>query len=418
MKHPYTAAVRSASFVALALAFAGFAATAFAGERDLSVAKGRLDSTSGNVEVGSTLRVGASYAVTGLVEARVTGASGASFRALPGTRFLVLGNDAGQMAVRLDEGVIADATGGSGILDIATSATVVRGDRAMAFVRVLPRGVYAEHQQGSTGKLELRTRGSDPAALLPGTFRMLALDGGDAVSSTSVVRAPSAAPAPVVIPAVSQVPVASVVPAVPTARSSFDVQPVPCAPVTVTPPAVCAPPPLCGPCGEWVIASDVPVPSRADDTGRPPLGQALGDGQCCGYCCTDTICNKIPYVHYVEGLVCDVSTYKVGCTIVTIRPASRVRTHRLPDGSLEIWAPNIGKDLALIEVNDNQFCYIGEDGFLVLDPCGTVAYFRGLVHLYTRRDRTITDHDIPKRREITGSRVIDEQPVPRAEVSR
>ena len=115
-------------------------------------------------------------------------------------------------------------------------------------------------------------------------------------------------------------------------------------------------------------------------------------------------------MHYVEGLVCDVTTYKVGCSLITVRPASRVRARRLPDGSLELWAPNIGKDLALIEINENQFGYIGEDGFLVLGPCGTIDYFRGLVHLYVRRDRHLTDEGPPKRREVSGQAVNDEVP--------
>ena len=81
---------------------------------------------------------------------------------------------------------------------------------------------------------------------------------------------------------------------------------------------------------------------------------------------------------------------------MTIRPASRVRVHRLPDGSLEIWAPNIGKDLALIEINENQFAYIGEDGFLVIGPCGHVDYFRGLVHLYSHHERPPSEHTPPR----------------------
>ena len=392
---------------------------AFAAGGDITVAKGRLEGSSSGAPgaaAGAALRVGASYAVTGLEEAQVTGGSGASFRALPGARFSVLGADAGRLAVRLDQGVLADATGGDGSLDVATPAVVVHGERARVFVRVLPRGVYAEHEQGSAGTVEIRARNAAPASLAAGTFRMVAFDAGDAPLPAGPV--PAGPPAPVRAVTVAAPPAAPVPPRSATYIRPAYAGPAPCAP-TPAPCAPCAPvPPPCGTCGEWVIASDIPVPTRADDTGRPPLGHALGEGECCGFCCTDTICNKIPYVHYVEGLVCDVSTYKVGCTLVTIRPASRVRVHRLPDGSLEIWAPNIGKDLALIEINENQFGYIGEDGFLVVGRCGTIEYFRGLVHLYTRRDWTVTDHDIPRRREhVSGATVTDEIP-PRAEAGR
>ena len=61
-------------------------------------------------------------------------------------------------------------------------------------------------------------------------------------------------------------------------------------------------------------------------------------------------------------------------------------------------------------INENQFGYIGEDGFLVLGPCGTIDYFRGLVHLYVRRDRQLTDEGPPKRREVSAQTVNDEVP--------
>lgn len=151
-----------------------------------------------------------------------------------------------------------------------------------------------------------------------------------------------------------------------------------------------------------ITTSGVPIPHRADDTGRIPLGSAIGARGPCNSC-AGTECNRIPYVHYVEGLVCDVSTYKVGCCLITVRPASRVRAHRLPDGSIELWAPNIGKDLALIEVNDNQFGYIGEDGFLVIGSDCQIEYFRGLVHLYPSRRYGDWDHPKPPERQIPVS---------------
>jgi hypothetical protein len=363
----------------------------------------------------SALRAGETVRVEGIRERRFSTPGGATFRALPGSTFTA--GDAS--SVRLVEGTLADVNAGAGRFDVQTNAFVVRADRATVYVRALPGGVYAEHQTGSTGTVTLVSAGRPDTALAPGTFRMAALDDAPAaapVAARTVPTVPSVAttsfrPATSAVPSIASAPVATATARAPmlvrsegivraegTAGTSWvDSQgtPVvpapgpclggcnPCAPPVIYAP--CAPPPVCTTgCGEMITTSGVPVPDRADDTGRVPLGTALGARGPCNSC-AGTECNRIPYVHYVEGLVCDVTTYKVGCCLITVRPASRVRVHRLPDGSLEMWAPNIGKDLALIEINENQFGYIGEDGFLVIGNDCQIEYFRGLVHLYTPR---------------------------------
>lgn len=389
----------------------------------------------------SPLRVGETARVDGVRERRFETSAGTTFRALPGTTFTAF--DAS--SVRLTEGTLADVSAGAGKFEVHTSAFVVRADRATVYVRALPGGVYAEHQTGSTGTVTLVSAGRADATLAAGTFRMAAFDDASAAAPVAVRAVPSTptvattsfrpgapvAATPSLPPAAARAPLALAAPVVvgsagPVGTTWVDdsagrpVVPAPgpciggcnpCAPPVVYAP--CAPPPVCTTgCGEMITTSGVPVPDRADDTGRVPLGTALGARGPCNSC-AGTECNRIPYVHYVEGLVCDVSTYKVGCCLITVRPASRVRVHRLPDGSIEMWAPNIGKDLALIEINENQFGYIGEDGFLVIGNDCQIEYFRGLVHLYPHRQTRHT-YDRPKKKrnipesELQAEDVVDQ----------
>ncbi len=356
----------------------------------------------------AVLRPGLEYAVDGAREVRLSGPHGASLRALPGTRFSVTSVDAERVAVKLVSGVVSDATATAGYLDVATPAGVLRADRGVVFARVANRNVYVEHQAGSKGSAGLFSPGAPAVGLAAGTFRMMALEAGETMPSKTPVVLPTPPPMPCPrrrrrapptgAPQRSRTRPRSP----PTAPPAYDPScgPNPCAdPVYVAPapcaPPPCAPPPTCGGCGEMIRHSGVPVPVRADDTGRSPLTSALGQDACSpdGVCACH--CGKIPYVHYVEGLECDVSTYRVGNGLVTVRPASRVRVHRLPDGSLQMWAPNIGRDLALIELNDNQFGYIGDDGFIVINCNGQIEYFRGLVHLYPHRDTPYRDTNPP-----------------------
>jgi hypothetical protein len=382
-------------------------------------------------QAATPLRAGETIRVDGVRERRFQGAGGASVRALPGAVFSVLADKADVLTLRLDEGTLADV-GGGGRVEIWTRAFDVKADRAVVSVRDLPGGVYAEHVAGSTGSVTLVASSRADVTLSAGTFRMATFD--DAPSSQAApqgaARATPSTPvvAPASYPSVVETPrLASVSPppspraitsrVVPTGATTYvddsyatPVVPAPgpcvggcdpCAPAPVYVP--CAPAPVCTTgCGELLTTSGVPVPDRAPDTGRIPLGSALGARGPCNSC-AGTECNRIPYVHYVEGLVCDVSTYKVGCCLITVRPAGRVRAHRLPDGSLQLWAPNIGKDLALIEINDNQFGYIGEDGFLVIGSDCQIEYFRGLVHLYPHRTHRDHDHPRPPERQIPVS---------------
>ncbi|MBL9087815.1 MAG: hypothetical protein JNM10_11820 [Planctomycetia bacterium] len=362
----------------------------------LRVEAGRLTSAAGVSDPSAVLRPGLEYAVDGAREVRLSGPHGASLRALPGTRFSVTAVDAERVAVKLVSGVVSDATATAGYLDVATPAGVLRADRGVVFARVANRNVYVEHQAGSKGSAGVFSPGAPAVGLAAGTFRMMALEAGETMPSKTPVVLPTAvatAPVRVADGSMATAPATATPTAAPTAPPAYDPScgPNPCAdPVYVAPapcaPPPCAPPPTCGGCGEMIRHSGVPVPVRADDTGRSPLTSALGQDACSpdGVCACH--CGKIPYVHYVEGLECDVSTYRVGNGLVTVRPASRVRVHRLPDGSLQMWAPNIGRDLALIELNDNQFGYIGDDGFIVINCLGQIEYFRGLVHLYPRHD--------------------------------
>lgn len=389
-------------------------------EAGLRVGAGRLTASGAAAETGATLRPGLVYEVPGGREALLQGPGGLSLRAMPGSRFQVLGVEPTRATLRLDAGVISDARSEQGTLDIATPAGTLRGDHAVLFARVAARNVYVEHQTGSTGTAGLFSSGSAVVPLAAGTFRMMALDAGD---NPSPVRArdftPVPTPAPVataaapaatgatpVVRSTSQPPAAEpLVPYDPSCPPNPCSEPPPCAP----PPPPCAPPPVCGGCGELIRHSGVPVPVRADDTGRSPLGSALGGDACnpVNSVCACK-CGKIPYVHYVEGLECDVSTYRVGNCLVTVRPASRVRVHRLPDGSLQLWGPNLGRDLALIEIQDNQFCYIGDDGFLVIGCDCQIQYFRGLVHLYSHPDRPYRDENPPREQEKSGDRITEQ----------
>lgn len=388
-----------------------------------------------SVKAGTTVRI------DGARDRRFGTMSGASVHALAGAVFAVVTDTNDTLVLRLDEGTLADVGGSSGRSEIHTRAFTVRGERARVSVRDLPGGVYAEHVATSTGTVSLMTPGRADVALAAGTFRMATFDEATSaptvaghvsgqtnarvatvtpsVTSTSYrpagsYRPEGGLPAPTAI--VSNPVRAAVSLTMPVSSTMYGANndsygrpvvpaPGPCvggcgapAPVRYVPcaPAPCTPIPVCTTgCGEMITTSGVPVPDRADDAGRIPLGSAIGARGPCDSC-AGTECNRIPYVHYVEGLVCDVSTYKVGCCLITVRPASRVRVHRLPDGSLQMWAPNIGKDLALIEINDNQFGYIGEDGFLVIGSDCQIDYFRGLVHLYPRRTPRY-NYDRPRR---------------------
>lgn len=369
--------------------------------------------------VASSLRAGETVRVDGVRERRFQALGGAIVRALPGAVFSVLADKPEVLTLRLDEGTLAEV-GGAGRIEIWTRAFDVKSDRAVVSVRDLPGGVYVEHVTGSAGSVTLVTSSRDDTSLAAGTFRMATFDDAPPAAPTSarvasVIPAATATSYPSVVatPRVASIPSPRAVisrsvsvgaDGLADGSSSTPVVPAPgpcsggcnpCAPAPVYAPcAPCAPAPVCTTgCGELITTSGVPIPDRVEDTGRIPLGSAIGARGPCNSC-AGTECNRIPYVHYVEGLVCDVSTYKVGCCLITVRPASRLRAHRLPDGSLELWAPNIGKDLALIEINDNQFGYIGEDGFLVIGNDCEVEYFRGLVHLYPHRARQ--DHNLPR----------------------
>ncbi len=408
------------------------AASAGASSEGWTVAKGRLSPTAGGgaeAAEGGSIERGLAYRVSGVREARVEGPSGLSFRAMPGSLFRVTAS--GERAVlQVDDGVVADVESGASGLDVVTPAVTLRTRSSRVFVKVdAGLRVYAEHLQGSTGTVEaLSPSGATDGTLAAGTFRAY---GTNPATAPAESRVPAATAAPVrVVPTAAAEPPSGGPPPgddwIETRPARTEWRNVPCAPGTLregeqaqdcwelvqipaeytrrAPPPPCPPPepPPCPPpppppcpappppcasgCGELIRFSGVPVPVRADDTGRVPLGSAIGArGDC--ESCVGTECNRIPWVKYVEGAVCDVATFKVGCCLITIRPASRVRVHRLPDGSLQMWAPNIGKDLALIEVNENQFCYIGEDGFLVVGSDCQIEYFRGLVHLYKRRDK-------------------------------
>jgi hypothetical protein len=393
----------------------------------LRVESGRLTGVVGAADAGVALRPNVTYEVTGSREVRVVGPRSTRLRVLPGTQFDVMGVDAQRVALRVRTGVVADATS-DGLLDLATPAGVLRGDRAVLFARVATRNVYVEHQQGSSGTAGLFASGSAVTPLGAGTFRMMALDAGDPLPRATVPLRADAAPAPAVSrasvaagtpsPAPARAtafadPAATALPYDPSCGPNPCADPAPCPPAPVMAPCApppCAPPPVCGGCGEMVRHSGVPVPVRRDDAGRSPLGSALGADACNPERVCACECGRIPYVHYVEGLECDVSTYRVGNALVTIRPASRVRVHRLPDGALQCWAPNIGRDLALIEVNDNQFGYIGDDGFIVIGCTGQIQYFRGLVHLYSHPDRPYRDTNPPRDREISEDQVLNELP--------
>lgn len=403
-------------------------------------------------DASARLPVGASIRVDGVRDRVFVAENATTVRALPGAAFAIVTNSADALVIRLDAGTLAEAGGPVGRVEIRTDAYAVRADRALVCVRDLPGGVYVEHIAGSTGTVALvRTSGrgaptpdAAEVSLAAGTFRMttpneLALSTTSATRAAVVVprvvstsypgaRDPSAsgdgtasavAPPPVAVPgaaAPDDSPGRPVVPAPGPCILNLPYIPNPPAapPVVYVPraPAPCSPLPVCTVgCGEMVTTSGVPVADRADEAGRVPLGSALGARGPCDSC-AGTECNRIPYVHYVEGLVCDVTTYKVGCCLVTVRPASRVRAHRLPDGSLELWAPNLGKDLALIELNENQFGFIGEDGYLVVGADCQIDYFRGLVHLYPRRDATLNLDRPQTRRDIPVSNFGLPNPVP------
>lgn len=418
---PFWARIGAAFCAALAVLLSGGRSLAADGDA-LRVETGRLTGAAGAVDVGGALRPAVEYAVDGAREVRLAGPRGTTLRALPGTRLTVVGLDADRVAVKLVAGVLGDVTSASGYVDVATPAGVLRADRGVVYARVVNRNVYVEHQAGSTGTAGLFAPGSAAVGLSPGTFRMMALDAGDPMPSKTPVVLPTAPPAATTAPLAVGTPTgaaparatALAAEAPPTVPYDPSCGPNPCAEYTPPPPCApppCAPPPVCGGCGEAIRHSGVPVPVRADDTGRSPLGTALGGDACNpnGVCACH--CGKVPYVHYVEGLECDVSTYRVGNALVTVRPASRVRVHRLPDGSLQLWGPNLGCDLALIEVNDNQFGYIGDDGFLVINCLGQFEYFRGLVHLYPKHDTPYRQTNPPRRVRETSETGIEEVPL-------
>src|SRR5262245_5298529 len=92
---------------------------------------GALRSGSTSLAAGADLQPGVAYSPSGLQEAKVSTASGASFRAMPGSRFLLVAAETGRLAVRLDEGVIADADGAGGRIEIVTPSAVLVGERAV-----------------------------------------------------------------------------------------------------------------------------------------------------------------------------------------------------------------------------------------------------------------------------------------------
>lgn len=274
----------------------------------LRVEAGRLTSAAGVSDPSAVLRPGLEYAVDGAREVRLSGPHGASLRALPGTRFSVTAVDAERVAVKLVSGVVSDATATSGFLDVATPAGVLRADRGVVFARVANRNVYVEHQAGSKGSAGLFSAGAPAVGLAAGTFRMMALEAGESMPSKTPVVLPTAvatAPVRVADGTLAAAPSAATPYAMPSAAPpAYDPScgPNPCAdPVYVAPapcaPPPCAPPPTCGGCGEMIRHSGVPVPVRADDTGRSPLTSALGQDACSpdGVCACH--CGKIPYVH-------------------------------------------------------------------------------------------------------------------------
>ncbi len=415
---PMLAAGCALGLSAAVLLHAGSPAQGGVEEDAVRLESGRLIQRDGpDVRTGGAVRPGVSFEVGSAEDARLTGPAGLGLRFLPGASFTLTGAGPEHIALRLESGHLADASFPAR-LDVETEAGVVRGAGATMTIRVREHGVYAEHRAASRGRVALDTPGREATQLAPGAFRMMALEdveaaeaglAGEADYSVLLTGGPAdgaaAPPSGSTREEMVQVAPARVewqrVECPPDALregerqgdcwalvsvpAQFERRVVQCQPALAPPPCPpppCEPRPACGPCAYPMRTSGTPVPARADDFGRPPLGNALSGGPCAEGC-IDVRCNRIPYVHYVEGLECDVSTYKVGCCLITVRPASRVRVHRLPDGSLQLWAPNIGKDLALIEVNENQFGFIGEDGFLVVGPDCEIQYFRGLVHLYT-----------------------------------
>jgi hypothetical protein len=437
--------------------------------REWRLEEGRLEAVPSGAlgaAAGQPLRGGLLYEVAGLAEAKVSG-PGASFRAMPGTR-LRLTSNGGRPVLQVDDGVVNDVVS-DGALDVLTPAGTVRTDRARVFVKVdVPAQVYVEHKQGSTGRVEIATGAANDGVLAAGTFRSYASappsatpvpaplpvpapGAGTTVAATTAPAVPAIGPTPVrVLPTAAPAPAQPPpgddwieirpartewkrVPCAPgTIREGEQVQDcwelvqipaeyarrdVPCPPPPPPAPAPCPPPPACAPCeptgvvcGGLMRWGVVPVPVRADDTGRPPLGSAIGArGECEN--CVGTECNRIPWVMYAEGSACDVATYKVGCCLVTVRPACLVRVHRLPDGSLQIWGPNLGCHLAMIEINENQAGYIGNDGFLVVGSDCQIEYFRGLVHLYKRR-RGGLGYRVPRDRTVPSTEDEVTTPIP------
>ena len=193
---------------ALVLGLPGTAATTFAdgsappaAASGVRVQSGRLDAGGGAVLESGALRPGVFYEVVGAKEARLDGPGGTSFRAMPGAKFLVQDADAAHVSVRLAAGVIADANGGTGMIDLATPAGTFRGDHATIYARVLPRGVYVEHEAVSTGTAGLFSPGVALVPLAPGTFRMMSLDAGDGTAGDRAALASAMAKAAPVVAA-------------------------------------------------------------------------------------------------------------------------------------------------------------------------------------------------------------------------
>jgi hypothetical protein len=390
--------------VGLVAALAGGGVVAAEGADAVRLARGRLVSASAPaagpaaaLETGRPLEFGSTYDVVGSTDASLSGPGGLALRALAGTRLRADRGPDGALVVVVDRGSLADAAAASPF-SVVTPTARVASEGARFSVRSTPEGTYVEHRAGSPGRLSVAPYGGAAAPLAAGSFRMVGLVSTPAPGPA--VAAPAVAPAGYAAP---PVPAASSSLPAPSATYAYVAPPPRVAPTALAPATLAAngapppPPPVasdafapvpthpCGPnCGRLLRTPPPPVPVRADDYGRVPLGSAMPGGPCCNR--ADVECNRVPYVRYVEGLVCDVATYKLGYRLVTVRPASRVRVHRLPDGSLQMWAPNIGKDLALIELDWNQFAFIGEDGFLVLSADGQVEYFRGLVHLWHHKE--------------------------------
>ena len=378
------------------LAILALAAPATAdGADSLRLTGGRLvlsSSPTTTVEKGTNATYGVTYDAVGSSDATFSGPGGLVLRALSGARVRADRGADGGFVLTVERGSIADAAAALPF-DVVTPAARIRSEGARFSLRAIAEGAYVEHRQGSPGRLVVTPYGGAGQPLAAGSFRMVGLT---AATTSAPVASPAARPASIPVPppagpstglaaptriiATAGLPAPRVIPA-----SLVADVPVEGVPPTATSDAA-APVPMhpCSPnCGRMLRTPPPAVPVRADDYGRVPLGTAMPGGPCCNR--ADVECNRVPYVRYVEGLVCDVATYKLGYRLVTVRPASRVRVHRLPDGSLQLWAPNIGKDLALIELDWNQFCFIGEDGFLVLSADGQVEYFRGLVHLWHHR---------------------------------